>query len=61
MGSLGEPRQPGGMLRVERDVQAMARFLHENERTTRTGTKRVPKSQQLGRTGDRELSEAVTW
>jgi hypothetical protein len=30
------------VLRVERDVQAMARFLHENEPTTRTGTKRVP-------------------
>jgi hypothetical protein len=52
MGALGEPRQPGRVLRVERDVQPVARSLHENERTTRTGTKRVLISRQLGRTGD---------
>jgi len=61
MGALGEPRQPGCVLRVERDVQPMARFLHENQRTARTSTKRVPISHSSGCTGDRELSEAVTW
>ena len=50
IGALGEPRQPGGVLWVERDVQPVARSLHGNERTTRTSTKRVPISQQLGRT-----------
>jgi hypothetical protein len=45
MGALGEPRQPGGVLRVERDVQPMARSLHVNECTTRASTKRVPVSQ----------------
>src|SRR3977135_829696 len=42
MGALGEPGQPGGVLRVERDVQPVAGSLHGNERNTRTGTKRVP-------------------
>src|SRR5712671_690109 len=46
MGPLGESRQPGGVLRVERDVQPMTRSLHVNECTTRTSTKRVPISQQ---------------
>ena len=48
MGALGEPRQPGGVLRVERDIQPKARSLHVNE-CTRTSTKRVPISQQVRR------------
>ena len=48
MGALGEPRQPGGVLRAEREVQPIARSLHVNECTSRTSMKRVPTSQQLG-------------
>jgi hypothetical protein len=39
----------------------VAGSLHMNECTYPDQHERVPTSQQLGRTGDRELSEAVTW
>ena len=43
-GCARKPRRPGGVLQVERHIQPVARSLHMNERTTRTGTKRVPRT-----------------